>query len=114
MTRLRQIYEWIVAYADDPDPLVKACNGLALLIASNQPFYPLYLWFVAGDAALLTWATLLSTPFFLAVPTINRRNSRIGRAIAPVFGSVNTIICATALGVASGVELFLVPAPWSR
>ena len=109
MNALRRLYHAILAYADDPDPLVRASNGIALLIASNQPFFPLYLWFAVGEAAHFTWLTLLSTPFFLAAPAIARRNSRLGRAIAPVFGAVNTVICAYALGPASGVELFLVP-----
>jgi hypothetical protein len=108
-TKLRNLMSRIEAYADDPDPVVKANNSVALLIAANQPFFPLYLWFAVGNIALPAVLTLLSTPFFLAVPAISRYNSLLGRAIAPVFGAFNTMICAWALGVQSGVELFHVP-----
>lgn len=96
------------AYAEHPDPLVAAGNAVALLVAFNQPFYPLYVAWLVGDArpALLTW---LSTPLFLAVPAVARRNALAGRALLPLAGVANTVLAAKAFGVASGVEAFLGP-----
>ena len=97
------------AYADHPDPRVATANFFALLVASNQPFYPLYFyWTVGPDIGPTAW-TFLSTPFFLAVPALPRWNTLIGRAMLPVAGIANTLLSAKVFGVASGVEIFLVP-----
>ena len=42
---LREIWRWVGAYTAHPDPRVASCNSIALLVASNQPFYPLYVYF---------------------------------------------------------------------
>lgn len=97
------------AYAAHPDPRAASCNTIALAVASNQPVYPLYLlWIVGGDWWIAAW-TFLSTPFFLAVPAVARRRSAVGRALLPLAGIGNGIVSAKAFGVASGVELFLIP-----
>ena len=96
------------AYAAHPDPLAESCNWIALVVASNQPIYPLYLlWIVGGDWWISVW-TFLSTPFFVAVPAVARRNSAAGRALLPLAGIGNGVVSAKAFGVASGVELFLI------
>ncbi len=96
-------------YAAHPDPLTAACNRIALLVASNQPFYPLYLWWiVGGDWRVACW-TFLSTPFFASVPIVARRNALAGRAMLPISGIANGILSTEAFGEASRVELFLVP-----
>lgn len=96
-------------YAVHPDPLAAACNRIALLVASNQPFYPLYLWWiVGGDWPMSCW-TFLSTPFFACVPVVARRNAIAGRIMLPLTGIANGILSTKALGEASGVELFLIP-----
>jgi hypothetical protein len=96
------------AYAGHTDPLTESCNWIALVVASNQPVYPLYLlWIVGGDWWISAW-TFLSTPFFVAVPAVARRNSAAGRALLPLAGIGNCVVSAKAFGVASGVELFLV------
>ena len=53
---LREIWRWVGAYTAHPDPRVASCNSIALLVASNQPFYPLYVYFsvsrhIAPDSA---------------------------------------------------------------
>ncbi|PZN99418.1 MAG: hypothetical protein DCF30_11770 [Hyphomicrobiales bacterium] len=97
------------AYAHHPDPRVAMANFFALLVASNQPFYPLYLyWTVGPEIGPSVW-TFLSTPFFLAVPALARRNALAGRALLPIAGIANTLLSAKVFGVASGVEIFLVP-----
>ena len=106
--RISALVQAIRAYAANPDPLVAAGNAVALLVAVNQPFYPLYVAWLVGDAwpALFTF---LSTPFFLAVPAVARRNPLAGRALLPLAGFANTVLSAKAFGAASGVEVFLAP-----
>jgi hypothetical protein len=89
--------------------MVAACNLIALVVASNQPFYPLYVYWAVSDHVWPTFFTFLSTPFFLAVPAIARRYSKTGRALLPIAGMANTILSAQVFGTASGVEIFLIP-----
>jgi hypothetical protein len=96
-------------YAAHPDPLAAACNRIALLVASNQPFYPLYLWWIVGGDWRVSCWTFLSTPFFAAAPAMARRNPLAGRAMVPLTGIANGILSTKAFGEASGVELFLIP-----
>ncbi len=98
----------IRAYAYSADPRIAAANAVALLVAFNQPFYPLYVAWLVGDARPALF-TFLSTPFFLAVPAVARRSPLAGRALLPLAGIGNTLISAKVFGVASGVEMFLAP-----
>ena len=97
------------AYAHHPDPRVATANFIALLVASNQPFYPLYFYWSVGPEIGPTAWTFLSTPFFLAVPAVARWNTVLGRALLPIAGIANTLLSAKVFGVASGVEIFLIP-----
>lgn len=97
------------AYAAHPDPRAAACNTIALSVLSSQPTYPLYvLWLVHGDWRV-AWLTLLSSPFFAAVPAVARRNAAAGRAALVLVGILNTLVSLKAFGIASGVTLFLAP-----
>ena len=109
MISARHIWDRIAAYAAHDDPMVAACNLIALVVASNQPFYPLYVYWAVSDQVWPTFFTFISTPFFLAVPAVARRYSKIGRALLPVAGMANTILSAKVFGPASGVEIFLIP-----
>lgn len=81
-----------------------------MLIASSQPFYPLYVWyFVNAEAALVSLLTFLSTPFFALVPWLARRNATWGKAFLVVTGSANTFACVKYFGASSAVETFLLP-----
>ncbi len=97
--------EWLRAV----DPLAAASSAVALVILGNQPFYPLYVWWLVGDDGYASFLTFLSTPFFAAVPLLARRHSLASRALLPVVGAANTVFCAKVFGAASGVELFLAP-----
>lgn len=106
---LKRLTAMARAYAHHPDPRVAAANMISLLVASNQPFYPLYLfWLVSADITA-AWFTFLSTPFFLAVPVVARWNSVAGRALLPLTGVGNTVLSAWLFGTDSAVEIFLVP-----
>lgn len=106
---LEKTAEVVRAYARHPDPRVAAANVIALLVASNQPFYPLYLFWLVSDDITAAWFTFLSTPFFLAVPAVSRRNGAAGRALLPLAGIGNTVLSAWLFGTASAVEIFLIP-----
>lgn len=97
------------SYAAHPDPLVASANATALVVASNQPFYPLYVYWLVGDRIEPVLFTFLSTPFFLAVPALSRIDTRAGRALLPLAGIGNAVLCAKLFGVESAVEAFLIP-----
>ncbi|WP_206240193.1 hypothetical protein [Novosphingobium terrae] len=97
------------AYAAHPDALTAGCNRIALLVASSQPTYPLYVAWLAGGSWWVACVTFLSTPCFIAVPALARRHATAGRALLVVTGVGNAMLASMALGVGSGVELFLIP-----
>lgn len=109
MNLSRYMWDRIAAYAAHDDPMVAACNLIALVVASNQPFYPLYVYWTVSDHVWATVFTFLSTPLFMAVPAVAIRYSKTGRALLPIAGMANTILSARVFGPASGVEIFLIP-----
>ena len=92
------------------DPLSEAANKVALLLAGNTPFYPLYLWFILGRAGW-PWLllTALSTPFFAATIWLARRHGLGARAWLCACASLNTAWVAWLLGPPAGVALFFLP-----
>jgi hypothetical protein len=96
-------------YVKGSDPLTNTAGVVALVVAANQPFYPLFLYAVVGGAAWPAWLTLLSTPFFAAVPSVARRHSLAGRALLPLVGTANTVLSVKLFGVESAAQLFLLP-----
>lgn len=106
---LRELMNRIAAYTDNPDPLAKVAGTVALVVASNQPFYPLYLHWVVGTAAWPAWLTLVTMPLFLAVPALAKWNALAGRVLMVVAGVTNTVLCVKLVGLQTAVELFLIP-----
>jgi len=106
---LKSLLARLRAYAGHDDPLVAATNLVALIVASNVPFYPVYhLALIGWDG----WPSLLEIPaslLFFAIPWVARRSSRLGRALPSLIGTVNTLFCMKIMGEASGNALFLVP-----
>jgi hypothetical protein len=96
-------------YATHGDPRTAVANTVALLVASNQPFYPLYLYWAVSPTVWPAFVTFLSTPLFLAVPALARRNALTGRMALMVAGIGNTVLCRFVFGAASGVDAFLMP-----
>lgn len=96
-------------YVAHDDSRTAVANTVALLVASNQPFYPLYLYWAVSPTVWPAFVTFLSTPLFLAVPALARRNALIGRATLMVAGIGNTLLCRFVFGAASGVDAFLMP-----
>ena len=110
MNGLSRLWRRVTDYAAHDDPPTEAANWIALVVAWNQPFYPLYLWWIVGaDKIAPSFLTFLSTPFFAAVPAVSRRHPLAARILLPLTGIANGIVSTKALGVASGVEIFLLP-----
>ena len=96
-------------YLANLDPMAAVASVVALVVAANQPFYPLYLHAIAGWAAAPAWLTLLSTPAFAAVPWLARRHPLAGRALLPLAGVANTMLGAKLMGPGAAAEVFLLP-----
>lgn len=97
-------------YVAADDPRVATANLVALVLAWNTPFYPLYLLGASGQGMRPgAWLTLCSFPVFLIVPAVTRWLPLAGRALLVTAGTVNTVFCTWVLGEASGTQLFLLP-----
>jgi hypothetical protein len=100
----------LITYASNDDPLTAAGNKVALVLAGNTPFYPMYVVGLAGSEGMpALLMTLFSFPVFAMVPAISRRAPLLGRATLSLAGTVNTVFCTWLLGERSGTELFLIP-----
>lgn len=109
-SRLADLTDRLGAYISNEQPLAVAGNKVALVLAGNVPFYPLYVVGVAGsDGMPELLMTLLVFPFFVLVPAVSRRRPLLGRAMLSLAGLLNTVFCTWLLGERSGTELFLVP-----
>jgi hypothetical protein len=102
---LRRYY----AYIEHRDPLAGAGNKIAMFILSNQPFYPLYIYFLVGGRFWPALLTLISSPFYAAVPWMMRRNVLAGKWLLIGASLGNTLVSIKALGADSGLELFFFP-----
>lgn len=109
MRWLRNVVAALAGYAAHPDPRAVLANTIALVIVSNQPFYPLYIYGAVSPVVAPAFLTFLSTPFFAAVPMVMRRSPLAGRCLMLAAGIGNTVLCRHAFGPGSGVEAFLFP-----
>jgi hypothetical protein len=91
------------------DPLTAASVTVAWVIAFNKPFYPLYVWYLAGDGVLISCLTVVAAPLFAALALTARRTPFLTRLGVPLIGIVDTVMAGKVLGQATGTELFLAP-----
>jgi hypothetical protein len=104
------VIPWLRGYTASDDPRVAAANLVALVLAWNTPFYPLYLRAAAGPGIWPGgWLTLCVFPAFLTVPAVTRRWPFGGRVMLALAATLNTLFCTWLLGEASGTSLFLLP-----
>lgn len=100
---------WFRAYTASADPRVSACNTIAMVIAGNQPYYPLYLWWIVGRDAWIGIPDALSGFLFFAVPAIARRSGMFGRIAMVVLSVANVVFSSMMLGEAAGVQVLFLP-----
>jgi hypothetical protein len=96
--------------ATHEDSLTEASNTIALVLASNTPFYPLYLYFILGHPGL-PWLFFagVSFPFFCLTLPIARREAVWGRTWLSLVATLNSVYVTWLLSEASGTALFLIP-----
>ncbi len=97
------------AYVEHREPFAKAANKIAIFILSNQPFYPLYIYILVGGRFWPALFTLISSPFYAAVPWLMRRNDLAGKWLLIAASIGNTLLSIKVLGPESGIELFFFP-----
>jgi len=88
------------------DPLTQATVTVAWVIFLNKPFYPLYVWYLVGNGVTASLGTLISAPFFLAIPFLARRSPLAARMALPLVGTFDTLFETKLFGQGSGTELF--------
>jgi hypothetical protein len=91
------------------DELTKATVTVAWVIILNKPFYPLYVWWLIGSGATISTVTLVSLPFFLAIPFVAARSSLAARIALPFVGTIDTVLDSAVFGKSSATLLFLAP-----
>jgi hypothetical protein len=106
---MKRLLTLFARYAAHPDPLAAAANVVALLVGSNQPLYPLTLYWITGADVTGLFLVFLSAPCFLLVPLVARRYSLAGRVMLVVVASVDTFLSVKIYGPAGGNELYLGP-----
>lgn len=109
MFDLYALWRRIAGYVFDTDALTATSNKIALILASNQPFFLIYVYWATGETNASLGLTFLSTPLFLATPWITKRFPGVGRLWFPAIGAINTFFCGFVFGEASGVEWFIMP-----
>jgi hypothetical protein len=100
---------WLRAYTSSDDPRVSAGNTIAMVLAWNQPYYPIYLWWIVGRDAWVGIPDAFSSLLFFAVPAIARRSGLLGRVALVVFSVANVVFVSMILGEAAGVQLLYLP-----
>ena len=109
MNKVADRLRWLRAYTASEDPRVSAGNTIAMVLAWNQPYYPLYLWWIVGRDAWVGIPDAFSGLLFFAVPAIARRSPLAGRIALVVFSVANVVFCSMMLGQAAGVQLLFLP-----
>jgi hypothetical protein len=100
---------WLRAYIASDDPHVSAANTVAMVLAWNQPYYPLYLWWIVGHDAWVGIPDAFSGVLFFAIPAIARRSSLLGRVCLIALATANVTFCSAILGEAAGIQLLYLP-----
>ena len=94
--------------APSHDARTAACVSIAWLIVFNKPFYPLYVWWLAGaEAAWASAPTMIGGLLYLAIPFVARRSALAARVMLPLVGLADTLFATKLFGAAAGTELFL-------
>lgn len=97
------------ARIESADARTQASASIALVIALNKPIYPLYVWWLAGDALRASLLTVAAMPFYASLVFLARLSSLSARLGLVVIGTADTLAITKYLGEATGAWLFLGP-----
>ena len=110
MHGLRQFKRWFRRYVGNNDPLAEATNKISLLLASDMPFFALYLLSLVGSRGFPSViSTLWFLPLWLIFPPLSRRHPLLSRILVVVVAVLDCVTCSLVIGWASGTALFLIP-----
>ena len=87
----------------------QAANGVALLVGSSQPFYPLGIVWIIGEPGWASWVAWATTPVFLAVPFVGHVSAVLGRLLLAFAGTLVTLLVVLQLGPGCWVEAYYIP-----
>ena len=106
---MRSLWRAVSAFLSTDDPRLAIAHAVVIAVMGNQPFYPLYVAWLAPAGAKAAMVSWLSAPAFAAVPAVGRRAPTAAKLLLVGAGLGNTALCTLALGPASGVPLFYLP-----
>lgn len=106
---IKRVLARLERFTAHPDPRMAYGNAIALLVGSNQPFFPLYLYAVLGDAARPSLWGLLSTAIFCVMPIVARRDALSAKILLSLYASLHTAAYVGLMGQGAGFELFFLP-----
>jgi hypothetical protein len=110
MNGLRWLGRMLRRYVANDDPLAEAANKVSLLLASDIPFFALYLMFLVGRRGFPSViSTIWFLPVWLALPPISRRHSLLSRILTVTAAVLDCVTCSLIIGWDSGTALFLIP-----
>lgn len=91
------------------DPALDAAAGIVWLVVLNKPFYPFYVWWIAGHGLGAAFLSALSAPAFGVLLLLAKRDPLWLLAGLPFVGALDTAFATKLFGEASGTALFFVP-----
>lgn len=109
LRRSRGILTWLRRYNASDDPFIAATNFIAMVLAWNQPYYPVYLYWIAGRDAWVGLPFALAFFPFFAIPAITRRAPLLGKVALVVVSAANIVFCSAMLGEPAGIQLLFLP-----
>ena len=110
MNKLSQIRQALRHYVANDDPLAEAANKVSLLLASDIPFFVLYLAFLVGKRGFPSVvSTIWFLPAWLILPPLSRRHPLLSRILVVGLAVLDCVTCSLIIGWDSGTALFLIP-----
>jgi len=106
---LRKVFDFFLTYIFHPDPVVRATNLVAVVVALNGPFYPLSGIAVMGSDGVYLFIFMLFSPLFFAIPWISKYSSLSSRILLPFIGMADAVVGTTLFGAVSGMSLYVLP-----
>lgn len=96
-------------YIAHENPANALINLVAVVVALNGPFYPIYAMALIGWDGLASLATMIASPLFFAIPYLGRRCPAAARGALPLLGTVDAVWSIKLFGPESAAQLFCLP-----